>query len=305
MVQLPKKYFRNSFFWALFLFSSCSGNRSVEPKIELENTAALCDDDVDNDWDGRVDCNDADCAKLPMCCFSRSPSPSTESPADIRKESPSSGHSELSDAHVVSNQLLIINHRHTDVTKIPREAISRAKRNLHVAYQHTSHGSQLVSGLIALSEFPPFGDTYSLKKEGGGLDFHDGAMPTVSDLSTGDFEDKNGDTPWVVATRDLLKSTEGKKINIVLWSWCSINGHDAQRYVSNMEKLISEFPNVVFPFMTGHAEGMGHNMEKNGIHFNNELIRNHVRKKGRVLFDFADIEAYDPDGNYFWDKRHK
>ncbi len=46
-------------------------------------------------------------------------------------------------------------------------------------------------------------------------------------------------------------------INVIMWSWCSINDHDAQRYVDNMEILIAEYPDVDFVFMTGHAEGQG------------------------------------------------
>ncbi len=37
------------------------------------------------------------------------------------------------------------------------------------------------------------------------------------------------------------------------------------------------------------------------VHFNNGLIRQHCRDHGRILFDFGDIEAYDPDGPYYWD----
>jgi len=60
--------------------------------------------------------------------------------------------------------------------------------------------------------------------------------------------------------------------------------------------------------MTGHAEGQGEDLTIGSIHYNNELIRNHCRNNNRILFDFADIEAYNP-GNpnspnpgyqYFW-----
>ena len=30
----------------------------------------------------------------------------------------------------------------------------------------------------------------------------------------------------------------------------------------------------------------------------NELVRQYAREHGKVLFDIADIEAHDPDGNY-------
>lgn len=48
-------------------------------------------------------------------------------------------------------------------------------------------------------------------------------------------------TPWVTQTRTLLDNASNAHINVVVWSWCSINGHDAQRYVDNMETLISEY----------------------------------------------------------------
>jgi hypothetical protein len=37
-----------------------------------------------------------------------------------------------------------------DFNNIPSYWIERAKDDLHIAYQHTSHGSQLVTGLNAL-----------------------------------------------------------------------------------------------------------------------------------------------------------
>ncbi|MBI9100748.1 MAG: hypothetical protein JEY91_19910, partial [Spirochaetaceae bacterium] len=91
-------------------------------------------------------------------------------------------------------------------------------------------------------------------------------------------------------------------INTVIWSWCSINDHDAQRYVDNMEKLIREYPHITFIFMTGHAEGQGEDLTPDSVHYNNELIRRHCSDNNRILYDFADIESYDPDGFYYWDK---
>ena len=75
-----------------------------------------------------------------------------------------------------------------------------------------------------------------------------------------------------------------------------------QSAIDNMEKLVAEFPDVTFVFMTGHAEGQGEDLTPDGVHYNNELIRRHCEENGRWLFDFADIEAYDPDGTYFWDR---
>jgi hypothetical protein len=197
-----------------------------------------------------------------------------------------------------------IGHEASDLTDIPDEAVEDAKANLHIVYQHTSHGSQLITGMNALASFPDYGSLHAWSDagEGDALDLDDDGIPAdVPDLSQGDSEDENGDTPWVVGTRTLLDNPDNSHVNVVMWSWCSINGHDAQRYVDNMEKLVEEYPDVAFVFMTGHAEGTGEDMTENGVHYNNQLIRDHCRANSRWLFDFADIEAHNPDGNYFWD----
>ncbi len=204
---------------------------------------------------------------------------------------------------------LVADHNDTNLANVPEAAIQAAIANLHVAYQHTSHGSQLISGMNALQDFSAFGGLYSWDDSGqdaNALDLDDGGISfdsgDVDDLSQGDSLTGNNVTPWVEQTRELLDNPDNSHINVVVWSWCSIAGHDAQRYVDNMEILVGEYPNVDFVFMTGHAQGQGEDLTPNSVHYNNELIRQHCAANGRWLFDFADIEAYNPDGEYFWDQ---
>lgn len=218
---------------------------------------------------------------------------------------------------------ILVDHTSTHLSRIPDSAISQAKSDLHIAYQHTSHGSQLIAGMNALESYPDFGNTYEWSDNGlAGLDLDDyGFQGGVADLSQGDSIDENGVTPWGALTRNFLDNAVNSHINVVMWSWCSINGHNAQRYVDNMEILISEYshggtkvsparPAVHFIFMTGHAEGQGEDLTENHVHYNNELIRAHCKENNRILFDFADIESYnpgDPDAQnpeyqYFWDQ---
>jgi len=51
--------------------------------------------------------------------------------------------------------------------------------------------------------------------------------------------------------------------------------------------------------MTGHLDGTG---EDGNLHQRNNQIRNYCLANNKVLFDFADTESYDPDGNYFLDR---
>lgn len=203
----------------------------------------------------------------------------------------------------VDAQLLIDNNCR-DLGRIPDSWILQAQADLHFAYNHTSHGSQLISGLDVLEAFPPFAGAYTWSDNGSaGLDLDNYGITgcAAPDLSQGDYIDGNGVTPWVTCTRAFLDLPENAHINVIMWSWCSINGHDAQRYVDNMEILVAEYPDVDFVFMTGHAEGQGEDMTVDHVHYNNQLIRQHCADHGRILFDFADIEAYNPDGTYFWD----
>ena len=197
---------------------------------------------------------------------------------------------------------LVIDHTSTNLSSIPDQWITQAKSSLHIAYQHTSHGSQLISGMNALQAYTPFGTKYSWSEGGtaGSLDLTDGAIPACADLSQGDDLDENGVLPWVTATRNFLNDSANSRINVVVWSWCSINGHNAQRYVDNMEILVAQYPAVKFVFMTGHAEGQGEDMTPGSVHYNNQLIRQHCASHNRILFDFANIEAYNPSGAYFW-----
>lgn len=51
--------------------------------------------------------------------------------------------------HLYSQEPIIVDHRHTDINQIPDQWIQQAKQILRIGYGHTSHGSQLVTGLEA------------------------------------------------------------------------------------------------------------------------------------------------------------
>ena len=52
-----------------------------------------------------------------------------------------------------SAQTIIIDHTCMDINQIPESAIDQTKINLHIAYGHTSHGSQLITGMTGLIDF--------------------------------------------------------------------------------------------------------------------------------------------------------
>jgi len=190
--------------------------------------------------------------------------------------------------------MMIINHNYNKLNTIPAEWIAAAKQNLHIAYGHTSHGSQITTGMTGLVSYK--GPAYSWNDggTGGALDLHDYAM-------TGDLGDPDL-TSWASRTRTYLAANAD--VNVIIWSWCgqvsSATEADINTYLNLMEGLENEFPDVKFVYMTGHLDGSG---LTGNLHLRNEQIRNFCKTNNKTLYDFADIESYNPDGVYFGDKR--
>jgi len=188
---------------------------------------------------------------------------------------------------------LIIDHTCTDITKIPDEWFIKAKKEFGVSYGHTSHGSQIMSGMKPLMQQS---NLYSYSGRGGSKTL------TIFDREpAGDLGNPDRRT-WAERTDYMLRKGFGD-VNVVMWSWCgqvsSASAGDINLYLRLMSELEEQFPGYVFIYMTGHLDGSGENGNLN--HRNNQ-IREFCKVNGKILYDFADIESYDPDGIYYLDK---
>jgi hypothetical protein len=188
----------------------------------------------------------------------------------------------------------VIDHTSTKLGSIPSVWITTAKQNLHIAYGHTSHGSQLTDGMTGLVSFKGTAYSWNNGGSGGALDLHDYAMS--GDLGAPDR------TTWAALTRNYLSAN--KDVNVIIWSWCgevsTATETDINTYLNLMTSLENDFKNVKFVYMTGHLDGTG---LTGNLHLRNEQIRNYCKSNDKILFDFADIECYNPDGVYFGDKK--
>ncbi|MCX6829116.1 MAG: dockerin type I domain-containing protein [candidate division Zixibacteria bacterium] len=172
---------------------------------------------------------------------------------------------------------------------IPASVIEQIKTGYRIFYGHTSHGSQIVTGMEMLRDINPL---YDFNNGKGTLYIHE----------YGDDLGGQGDTTWVPPTREHL-AEPGGNYNIVIWSWCggvsdnTVEGINI--YLNAINQLEQEYPNVVFVFMTGHLDGGG---PAGNLYLRNNQIRDYCRSNDKILFDFADIESYDPDGTYYPDE---
>jgi len=195
------------------------------------------------------------------------------------------------------------------LNQIPDSAIIEAKNNLHIAYGHTSHGSQIITGM---SDLPDFKENYVGTQAGpsnftvGLYDWNEGGTGGALDIDdyfvAGDLGNPDFIT-WESRTRTYLEIAENDDVNVVMWSWCGqasgATEENIDTYLGLMVGLEVDYPDIDFVYMTGHTDGGG--LEGN-LHIRNEQIRAHCNTHGKILFDFADIESYDPDGNYYGDK---
>jgi len=204
------------------------------------------------------------------------------------------GCSKVSDNGTVTGDGFKIDHSCTKLATIPSEWIQAAKDNLHIAYSHTSHGSQLTEGMSGLVSFK--GTSYSWNNGGtnGALDIHDYAIN--GDLGNPDR------TSWASSTRNYLAANTD--VNVIIWAWCgqvsNASEADISTYLNLMNDLERDFPEVKFVYMTGHLDGTG---LTGNLHLRNEQIRNYCAENKKILYDFADIECYNPDGTYFGGKK--
>ena len=164
----------------------------------------------------------------------------------------------------------IIDHTKRDIAKIPVQAIVQAKKKLHIAYGHTSHGQQLIAGMESLDSFMSkkgyaagtFAVDFDGRPSGSELDLCDnpwknwsdygrdlGSRKTDGKMSDGDY------TAWVYTTRKYLGwapgSGDGSQLahyatgaprynpsscnncNVIVWAWCGQVGYCPPQEIHN------------------------------------------------------------------------
>jgi hypothetical protein len=203
---------------------------------------------------------------------------------------------------------------------IPELYINEARNKLHIAYQHTSHGTHISYGLFGLQDYKTgdrtlFGITNN-NPQHDKFDFRDYAMQSYA-ASGDDAADLSRDeTAFIQATRNFLDDPDNAGINVVMWSWCSITGHNVTgNYLPGMQTLINEYgPGgskigtgsgkrvnpVIFVFMTGHAEE-NNNIGQGKPGNQADTITGYCRSKRYFCLDYYGIDTHDMEDNYWQD----
>ena len=191
---------------------------------------------------------------------------------------------------------IIIDHNNREAALIPTVWIQAAKQNIVWSYGSTSHGTQLVAGAEFLSdnENPP---TYNFLQQW--IIPPNQSDPLYLRMGNNSSFAWNGSS-FLDSVRNMLDTAP--QANAFMWSWCGemswLSEGDVQQYLDMMAQLESEYPAVRFVYMTGHTD---RNADQTVLTRNNNLVRDFVLANNKVLYDFADIESWLPDGTIYPD----
>lgn len=193
---------------------------------------------------------------------------------------------------------LVIDHTTTDLSQIPAAWLAQAQ-NLAFHFAHTSHGSQIVTGLEWWATQRADLDVavhYELPSaRAGALLIYDG----------NNYGGDNYITPEMYWSTDdgrthTMQVANSAAFGYSMWSWCGQQSDnsvsDVNAYLNTLAQFEAAYPGMRFIYMTGHTDGGGATLARN-----NQMVRDYVQAHNKVLFDFAAIESYDPAGNYYPD----
>jgi len=201
-------------------------------------------------------------------------------------------------------EVIIADHRAVqEFQRIPARWIEKAKE-LTIHYAHTSHGDQVWQGVENLeSQYLK----YSIVRRKSSTE----GLPPIEDPPALRMYDGNPDETYI-QPNDYWYGDDGKNrtravagtenYNFSMWAWCgqvsSALETYIQEYLDTLNGFETRYPAMRFIFMTGHLDGTG---SSGNLYIRNQQIRNYCMENNKVLFDFADIERYNPDGTDFLD----
>ena len=203
---------------------------------------------------------------------------------------------------------------------IPVDFVDKARSELVIAYQHSSHGTHVSRGVFGLQDYKNgdnqlFGvsDSPSESK----LEFRDFALASYAPAGVDASDLSQDETAFIQTTRNYLDAPENASVNVVMWSWCSIYDHDVSgNYLPGMEALINEYgPGgskigtgteqreipVTFIFMTGHAIKDFNFGYETTPKEQADLIFDYCNSNQQFCLDYYTIDTYTMDDIYYDD----
>ena len=203
---------------------------------------------------------------------------------------------------------IVINHNTVNAALIPQSYLNLAAQK-NVVFDHHSIGGNIMTGMDTLQSQNParYSFVSQFAPASSWFTTHHG-----TGINIGEFQDGDNYYPdtKIAGFDTTIRGGIGNVVNIALMKFCFLDISDDaanglstwNSYRTMMTNLIATYPNTRFIWMTGALEQALSpayiNREKSL--FNNAL-RQYVQSNGGVLYDLADIESHDPNGNLIVD----
>jgi len=204
--------------------------------------------------------------------------------------------------------------------EIPVQYINKARTELVIAYQHTSHGTHVSRGVFGLQDYKS-GDKQlfgiSETASASELEFRDYALEDYAPSGIDASDLSRDETAFIQTTRNYLDAPENATVNVIMWSWCNIYDHDvAGNYLPGMDSLINEYgpegskigsePGqrevpVTFIYMTGHAIENYNVGDVTTPKEQADLVINYCNANAQFCLDYYTIDTYAMEDSYYDD----
>lgn len=185
--------------------------------------------------------------------------------------------------------------------KIPDSYLSTVK-SLDVYFEHASVGSNVVSGLDALSSSD---SRFAYTKGSWGNETIDGSVAAWYQANAGFGDNARGNPGFKAKVDGFVSNLSGQdlgsSVNVASFKFCYIDDDfsgfsDAQSAFdavkSAMASLETKYPLVTFVWWTMPITTLG-NASRDAY---NTLVRSYCAANGKYLIDIASIECHDPSG---------
>ncbi len=205
---------------------------------------------------------------------------------------------------------IVINHNTVNAALIPQSYLDLAAQK-NVVFDHHSIGGNIMTGMSTLQsqnparysfvpQFAPPSDWFTTHHGTG--------------VNIGEFQDGDNYYPEtkIAGFDSTIRGGVGNVVNIAFMKFCFLDIYDDaanglstwNSYSAMMTNLMAAYPNTRFLWVTDPLEqtlsSAYINHEKSLF---NTALRQYVQTNGGVLYDLADIESHDPNGNLIVDSQ--
>jgi hypothetical protein len=183
-----------------------------------------------------------------------------------------------------------INHANFDPSGLPQSTLDAVGKQ-SAFFAHASVGGNLLGGITALHAADP--GKYQLTAAA------DDATPPATLAPGRLYEYNRGNPAWsvkITSFETYMANGWGDKVDVALNKFCYIDPNaDPTTYLTSMNTIESAYPQTTFIYMTMPLKTSAGNDGYLRQKFN-EAVRAYCHDHNKVLYDLADIEAWNPAG---------